>query len=172
MFRIIGFLLILIATTLAGFVYGETFKKRSVELKELERALLQLENEIVYTHTTLPEAFYKVASKSKEVFKNFFSDISKLLNDNKVESVYEAFLKAIDDNRDNLNLIEEDKGIILDFAKSLGESDIEGQRNIFSLAIHNIKRNIDVAEERSKKNTKMYRYLGLCTGAMIIILLI
>lgn len=172
MIRTFGFLLILLSTSLAGFVFGESFKKRGMQLKEMERALIQLQNEILYTHTALPEAFYKIGDKSKDPMKNIFEDIAKSLDFSQVESVYFAFNNALNKNKEDLNLEKEDISILLDLAKSLGESDIEGHKKIFAMTLNNIRENISIAEEKMKKNTKMYRYLGVCAGAMIIILLI
>jgi stage III sporulation protein AB len=60
----------------------------------------------------------------------------------------------------------------LDLAKSLGESDIDGQVNIFLFTINNLKKVISDAEISMKKNVKMFRYLGFSIGAMIVIMLI
>ena len=43
---------------------------------------------------------------------------------------------------------------------------------MFDLVIANLKLNIKDAEVIAKKNTKLYRYLGVCIGAMIVIFLL
>ncbi len=172
MIKTFGLLIILFTSSLAGFIYGESFKKRCIQLKEMERCLVQLQNEILYTFTPLPEALYKVAIRSKEPLKSIFMNISELLSSNEVNSVFEAFIQVFEKNEGKLNMTDEDKGIIFDLAKSLGESDIEAHKKIFSLSIDSIKTNIKDAEEKTAKNTKMYRYLGVCIGGIIVILLI
>lgn len=172
MIRIISCFIILAASTLGGFVYAEGFKKRVKHLNEFERALSQLQNEIEYTHTPLPEAFESVAEKSKSPIKEIFLRVSKLLYGNEVDSVYEAFEESLLNEINTVNLNGEDINVILDLSKSLGESDIEGHRKIFSLLKTNLKKRINIAEDLMNKNLKLYRYLGFSIGAMVVIVLL
>lgn len=170
MIKIIGCLLILGASTIAGFIFSESFKKRLKQLNEIERAIGQLENEIEYTYTPLPEALDNVAQISELPISNVFSRASKLLYANNVETVYEAFDICFKEVTVDLN--SDDINVVLDLSKSLGNSDIEGHKKIFSLARDNLKKRIALAEEAMSKNVKMYRYLGFSIGAVIVIVLV
>ena len=64
----------------------------------------------------------------------------------------------------------EDISAILDLSKTLGESDIEGQKRMFSLTLDNIKNQIEVSKIAMNKNLKMYRCLGFSLGAVIVII--
>lgn len=170
MIKIIGCLLILSASTIAGFIFSESFKKRLKQLNEIERAIGQLENEIEYTYTPLPEALENVAQKSEFPISNVFSRASKLLYSNNVETVYDAFYECFKEEAVDLN--SDDINVVLDLSKSLGNSDIEGHKKIFSLTRGNLKKRIALAEEAMSKNVKMYRYLGFSIGAVIVIVLV
>jgi stage III sporulation protein AB len=172
MIKIIGCAVILGASTMAGYIYSERLKYRVVQLNEIQRAVYQLQNEIKYVHALLPDAFKSVASKSREPIKELFNKTSELLSDNEYENVYEAMNSAMNLIKSKLNLTFEDINVILDLSKTLGESDIEGQNNIFSLTIENLKKQIKISEEFMNKNIKMYRYLGFSFGAMLVIALI
>ena len=171
MLKLIGSILIIAASTIGGFIYAQSFISRVKELNEIERCIYQLQNEIVYTHTPLPEALINVAIKAKEPIADIFNKTSKKLSSNMYDNVYEAFKNTFKESTD-LNLKNEDINLILDLSKSLGESDINGQINIFSLTMENLKKIIAEAEITMKKNVKMYRYLGFGIGAMIVIMLI
>lgn len=164
--------MILGASTAIGYIYSERLKKRTKELKELERCIIQLQNEIVYTHTPLPEASLNVAQKSFGCVKNIFKKVSDLLALNKVDSVYEAFSIVINDEKESLSLKDEDLYILLDMAKTLGESDIQGQKKMFLLTLNNFKGQIKISETLMNSNVKMYRCLGFALGAMTVIVLI
>lgn len=170
--KIIGCTLIFIGSSLIGFFYGENFKKRFSQLKEFEQALYQLKSEIVYTHNSLPNIFNNVTLKCSDPIKSIFIKVSDLLYENEVESVYEAFTEAFEFNKEKLNLKRRDIDIILNLSKSLGESDIEGQKNILTLTLKDIKKQIDSAELAMNKNVKMYRYLGFSFGAILIIIIL
>lgn len=172
MIKIIGCAVILGASSMAGFIYSERLKYRVFQLNEIHRAIYQLQNEITYVHALLPDAFMSVASKSKEPIKELFNKTSELLINNEYENVYEAMNTAINAIKTRLYLNSDDINVILDLSKTLGESDIDGQNNIFSLTIANLKKQIRISEDFMRKNIKMYRYLGFYFGAMLVIALI
>ena len=89
-----------------------------------------------------------------------------------MDTVYEAFKNVIEKQKDNLSLKKEDTTVILDLAKTLGESDIGGQQRMFSLTLENLKKQIKNSESLMNKNVKMYRYLGFSLGAMLAIILV
>lgn len=172
MLKFLGCIMILAASSGIGFVYSEKFKKRTRQLEELQRCIYQLQNEIVYTHTPLPEAIEDIAKKSIYPIKKIFQEVSFLLFENKVNNVHEAFRNVLNQRKDILNLKRDDMNILLDLSKSLGESDIEGQQRIFQLTLENLKKRIKDSEILMSKNVKMYRYLGFSLGAIIVIVLI
>ena len=170
--KLIGCILILSTSTAAGFLYSDSFKNRVSQLNEIQRCLHQLQNEILYTYTPLTESFFNVANKSKYPVRYIFEQASDSLITNKANSVYEAMKDAIDNNINKINIKKEDYEIILDLSKSLGESDINGQKSVFNLTIDNIKKQINEADEIMKKNVKLFRYLGFTMGAMLVILIV
>lgn len=172
MLKTIACFIILATTTCGGFVFAEAFKKRTKQLTELQMALHHLSNEIEFTHTPLPVAFNNIALKSEEPVRSVLIKVSELLIENTVENVYEAFSISLKAYKNKIELKKEDEAVLLDFAKGLGESDLQGQKKLFALAMENLKKQISMADLSMNKNVKMYRYLGFSLGAMIVILLI
>ncbi|WP_446899353.1 stage III sporulation protein SpoIIIAB [Clostridium sp. LBM24168] len=172
MIKLLGCIMIICSTTAFGFNCGEKLKKRTNQLRQIRRCIYEIQSQIVYTHTTLPEAIASSSLKVEEPISTLFMEISRILNENRVDNVYEAFKYVFFNRRDILSLKNEDIDIILDFSKSLGESDIDGQKGVFYLVIESLKKQIDGSEIILKKNMKMYRFLGFSAGAVVIILLI
>ena len=172
MIRILACILIIAACSMIGLIYAEELKKRSFQLREFQSALLQLQNEIIFTHTPLPEAFIKLAEKSKNPISKVFRNIGNMLLSNKVDNVFQAFSESFKGEEKEINLSKNDIDIILDMAKALGESDIDGHKKIFLLADNNLKNKIEEADCLVAKNAKLYRYLGFSFGAVVAILLI
>ncbi|EPS46495.1 stage III sporulation protein SpoAB, partial [Clostridium botulinum CFSAN002369] len=54
----------------------------------------------------------------------------------------------------------------------LGQWDPKGHENIIELALYNLKKQSDRAEESMIKNMKMYKYLGFSIGAVLVIIFI
>lgn len=163
---------IFICVTYFGFYYGEKFKDRDIQLKEIIKLIILLNNEILYNATPLPEAFKNISTKTIEPFRELLKDISYSLTDGNAEGVYSCIKENAGKYKDKISLQETDKRILKDFLKSLGESGVYGQEKIFNLTLNGLKINSKEAEENSKKNTKMYRVIGACIGAMIAIFII
>lgn len=172
MIKGILFLGIFICSTYLGFSIGDNFRKRYESLKTFEKALILMQNQILYVYTPLPEVFEIITNKIDGVWRDIFNNISELLMNNFVDDVYRAFEGSINKYKDKLYLKNEDILLILDFSKSLGESGVYGQEQIFNLTINNIKNHLEEAKDLKDKNCKMYRYLGACLGAVIVIFLI
>ena len=86
--------------------------------------------------------------------------------------LYKAFKEAYLKREEEFYFSKEDKHVLKDFFKSLGSTYVYGQEKVFNLALENLKINLSEALELSKKNTKMYRYFGVCIGAMLLIFII
>lgn len=170
--KLLGCILIVAGSSLIGFYLGENLKKRLFQLKELEQGIYQLQSELVYTHSTLPEILQNISRKCTKPISHIFSGVADLLYENKADSVQDGFEKVIKVKRELLNLKQQDIDILRDLSKSLGESDIEGQKNIINLTIKNVRNQIDDAEIAMKNNLKMYRYLGFSFGAIVVIMIL
>lgn len=170
--KILGCAFILIGCSLIGYIYGEILKNRVIQLRQIEQALYQIENEIVYTRTSLPDVFDHIGEKCSKPINDIFFQTSNLLKKNEVDSVYEALKKTFKINEEIVSLKKDDINILLDMSKTLGISDIEGQKSILSLTINNLKKQIVDAELLMKKNIKMYRYLGFSFGAILVIMIL
>lgn len=172
MFKILLLIIIVIICALLGYIYGENFNKRFVQLKELLRIIINLQNEILFCYTPLPECFKKISSNAMEPLNKVFYDIGNKLENNQVDNVYIAVSESINENKKNMNLTDEDYNILLDLGKSLGDTNIDGHLNIFELTKDGLKRQVSLADEECRKNRKLYRYLGVSLGFMIAIFLV
>lgn len=172
MIKVLGLVLIIASSTILGFCYGEKFKKRVKELKDLQRGIYILKNEINFTRSLLPDALKKVHEKCNGVVGDIFLEASELMDTNEEKDVNSCFSQCIAVKKEQLSLTKEDIGIFLDFTKSLGEMDIEGHNEMLALTLENLSKAIENAEYNIDKNVKMYRYLGFSIGAMVGIILI
>lgn len=170
--KVICSLVIIISCTLLGVKYGENLRKRVEELNSLLQAVNLMKVHIQYTFTPIPEILEDIANKSNEPLASLFRNISEILFQNAVDSVHEAFTEELSKENHELHLKNDDKSILLDLAKSLGDTDVEGQNNVLSLIEMKLKKQIKSAEIELDKNLKVYRYLGFSIGATIVILIV
>lgn len=171
MFKIGAIVIIFFACIYIGFYYGENFKRRHRNLNDILNSLLILNNEVIYGNTPLPEALKYLSQKASYPLSELISNVSNKLKNGDSQSVHHAFKEEYGKIKDEFFIIDEDKKILSDFTRALGESGVYGQDKIFNLTIENIKINTKKSEAIASKNTKMYRSLGVCIGAMIAVVL-
>ncbi|MDV3428649.1 MAG: stage III sporulation protein AB [Bacillota bacterium] len=171
-FKILGSVMIITASTYTGFYLGSKLIKRINELTELERLGTLLENEIVYSHTPLPQAIFSISSRQGNNIEKLFYKMYEKLSMNETDSIFDAVNLAVNENLRQLCTEKDDLKILLDLAKSLGDYDIEGYKKVFALYKIGIKNKISEAESKKNKNIKMYRYLGFSIGAAAVIMII
>ena len=172
MIKLIGCGLIIGASSLVGFIFAEDLKRRVIQLRELQSAIVQLQNYMIFVHSTLPEAFKRISERCTEPINSLFAEVGDKLANNEVDNVYEAVSIAINHVPKSFKLKKEDRDILLDLARGLEETDLEGHKKIFLLVDENLRKNIEDADCQMSKNVKMYRYLGFSFGAVVAILLV
>ncbi len=170
--KLISALLIFLTSSTIGYLYGKTFSSRLENLIYFEQCIKMLETEIVYGATPLPEALSNVSKKGKSKVSYIFEEIKSDLLLNKREGVYYSFLSVEDKLYEDFHLIKEDVEIFLALGRVLGTSDRTDQQKNFILILNQIAAQILEARIERNKNEKLYRSLGVITGAGIIILLI
>lgn len=163
---------IFLVFVIIGYLYGEIYRKRPIDLKEWNKAVLYLQSEIIYNNTPIPIALSNVAMKMNDTIRRLFLCLSNNLKNNNIDSLSSEFHRVYIEYKNDFYLAEEDEVVIGDFFKGIQESSSYGINKVFELTLENLKINIVDSEELSKKNTKLYRNLGLCIGAMISILII
>ncbi|MEG1481619.1 stage III sporulation protein AB [Clostridium sp.] len=172
MFKFIILLMIFLCFCYIGYSYGDKFGKRHKRLKDILKSIILLQNEVIYNLAPLPEALFSIGAKSKMPLSKLFVNVADILLKGDGENVYEAFKAEYIKEKELYYLLEEDERVLGDFLRSLGELGVYGQDKMFDLVFANLNINIKEAEIISKKNTKLYRYLGVCIGAMIVIFLL
>jgi stage III sporulation protein AB len=172
MIKLLGSIIILFTSSIIGFILSANLKKRASELREIQSSTLLLQNEIMFTFTALPEAFLKISQHSKGIISKLYLNIGDKLLNNVVDSVFDAFTETFNELKDDMNLKSSDINVLLDFAKGLGKSDIDGQKKIFSLLDNNLRNCIEEADCHIMKNSKLYKTLGFSFGAIVVIMLI
>ncbi len=170
--KLIGGILIIVASGAFGIGMGNKYGGRPKELKRLRILLQMLETEIIYGATPLPFALANVASKADNSLSHFFQDIAEGLIRGSFYSVKEAWDKAVDTSLQDTYLGASDKELLKSFGGILGASDSNDQQKHFKLFYKQLEQQEDLAEEDRRKNEKMYRSLGFLFGIVVFIVLV
>ena len=156
---------IIIICTYIGILKSKTYENRVIELNMFQNALIMFKTEIEFTYEPLKSIFSDI---SKVIYENKENIFLNTINKNK--NIYEAWSESINDIKNNL--LDEDKEIIRMLGQLLGKTDIKGQVNEILLTQNLIEKQIEKAEYEKNKNMKLYKTMGIVLGLGICILLI
>lgn len=164
--KIIIYSCIFLSCATIGLLISKKYEERVVQLKEFKNALNMFKTKIKFTYEPIPEIFEEISKQ----FQTNTGRIFKLASCNmEVLAAGEAWNMAVDTNILCIN--DEDKSILKNLSKLLGQTDIEGQINQIDLTNQFLNEQIEKAEKERLKNEKMYRTLGMVIGLAIVIIL-
>lgn len=170
--KLLGSLVVIASTTVIGFVYSRVYSERVKQLRDMQYALNMLESEIIYSSTPLIEALSSVGEKCSNTINNLLLSIADILKNKKCENIIDAYFEASIINKSSLYFEDEEINLIGSFIQSIGSSDLENQKKNFNITVKKLEGFEKKAEETRAKNEKLYRYLGLCAGVLIVIILV
>ena len=167
--KYIFLLVIFLSSSKIGKMLAQRYYYRVQELEELKNALNLFKTKIKFTYETIPEIFEEISNNITKNISNIFQSTVKGLKD---FSISQAWEQAIESEKKNTNLNEEDIRVIKLLSKQLGITDIEGQISQIEITEHFLDTQIKQAQQEKEKNQKLYQKLGTTMGLVIVILLI
>ena len=170
MIKLIGAIIIIVATTWTGFEASRNFSERPKQLRALRSALQSLEAEIMYSHTPLHEAARRLAAQLSKPLSTFFDSFAKKLTDTET-TVKEAWENSLKEVWKSTALKQGEFEIMKQFGETLGRHDRFSQQKHIMLTLSHLEREEVDAIDRQAKYEKMVKSLGFLSGLLLIILL-
>lgn len=171
--KIIGSMLLITSTSLYGFSLGNAYVTRIRNLKELHKSMILLDGELTYNKTPLRMAMRKMAARTESVYKEFFDDIAKIMEEDYSMDVGEAWEQAVCHIiTEKYCFQEKDKRKLKEFGKSIGNRDADTRKASFENYF--LELNIDIEESVKEKDNRVmiYRTMGIMAGMFISIIIV
>lgn len=167
----IGALLLLCATTWVGFEIAKKLNDRPKQIRQLKNALQILEAEILYSQSPIIEACDNLSKQLPEpmcwLFKGVSDDLGK-----RTGHLYDIWKKNLDAFWPLVSLGNNEKEILAQFGRTLGQHDFTQQQKHIHLALTHLERELQEAQDYQQRYSKMVKSLGFLTGLLVILLLI
>lgn len=167
----LGALLFIGTTTWIGFEWSNELTKRPQHIRQLKNALQILEAEILYSQSPLQEAFDIISKQVPEPARSFFANLSDRMTQQTTQ-----FMSIWDEQVDvfikQSSLGNEEKEIMKQFGRTLGQHDFHQQQKHIHLTISHLDREMADARDHSLRYGKMAKSLGFLCGLFIVLLLI
>lgn len=171
MIRWIGALLLMAGAAGLGLGAAAQLRTRVASLRSLVGALGQLERELTFRLTPMPELMERLARQSQGPAAYLFAHCRDHLWELGEKSFGQLWREALDGEPDLL-LDERESQILLELGEVLGRYDVEGQSGALRNSVLELGRCLAGAEEEQRRLGRVYTTLGLGSGAMLVILLL
>lgn len=168
--KLLGALLVILASTAAGWQWGLMLRKRRKNLADMRQLFQWLETEIGYNLFPLREAFSRIDQRLHGEISTFTTAFIRCLGASEGLTAGEAWQETIRTCREKLVLAEPDWTILEDLGCNLGTTDRNHQLKAIRESIERIKIQEATAGEQVAKNEKLYRYLGMAAGTLVVLL--
>lgn len=170
MLRLAGALLLAIGPTVVGFHAADRLRRRPRRLRELAAALEQMEREIAYRLTPLPELFSSLSQEYGGPVGELFAQCARAMDGLGQHSMAQIWREALS----GAALDVEGRGLraLEELGEVLGRYDGEAVRCALKRACAELSAAADEAEREWERKGRMNQVLGLTAGALLVILLI
>ena len=153
--------------TALGIIKSKKYESREYILREAIMLFKGIKNEINYTLTPIPNAIEVVRQGMKTHLRDVMGAVSfELLQYNVNDQSITSEIEALGE------LTPYDRQVITNGIISLGKTDVEGQMGAINMTCVTLENQLQDSIEEKKKNSKLYKTVGLATGLMIAIVFI
>ncbi len=169
MLKIIGAVLIIIASASIGRLFAAKLHQRQICLSQLQQGLLALEREVGFAATPLPQALAQAALAANHGGVVFTAAADLLVNGEGL-SAAEAFEQSIAESQ--LAISKEDRQILADLSAGLGLSDCDDQLKKIELIRLRLQSAETEAKEQYASWGKIWKNIGWSVGAVLVLMFI
>lgn len=171
-FKLVGALLIIIAGAYGGFQMAQRCNERPRQIRQIIGCMVSLKSSITYFSMPLSSALVKCTGGIEGVVADFFHKISSLIEGNHCLKPLDAIKHTLSSQLPGFYLEANEKEILESWGANLGNTGMNEQEKYFDLVISQLLAVEQEAINLREKNVRMYRYLGVCGGVAVAILLL
>ncbi len=169
--KILGSVLVIIASSAVGYYISFTKRKRVADIEDFISAFIFFRNEVEYSSQILSKVFKQTSKVISKRVAIFFNETGVLIEENKI-SASDTWKMIVKKNHERLYLDNTDIDILYEFGEKLGVSYIEGHLSNITLIIEKLKIQLERAKAEYNRNGKMFRILGIISGITLVIVLV
>ncbi|HJA67524.1 MAG TPA: stage III sporulation protein AB [Candidatus Mediterraneibacter cottocaccae] len=160
--KVMGSILIIAATSGAGYVYGQELKQYLEKLLYLRYVTGLIRGEMEYTCAPLPEVFAAVAARVREPYRTWLRETARETGERSEAGFSRIWNRCVDRYLDMLGLKTEHSILLKELGTFLGQVDAETADRSLQLYINRM----DLAIENVRENLASRKRIGNCLGVM------
>ncbi|MPN27806.1 Stage III sporulation protein AB [bioreactor metagenome] len=169
--KIIGAGIVIITGTSIGFMLASRCSERPRQIRQIISCIGSLKTYIGYVSLPLAEALHNCTNGTYGAVNDLFQKMALILNDNGWMTPQEALNQAVSETN-MLALERPELEILSALGANLGSTSRDEQKTYLVMVQEQLAKIEQDAIRLRDQNSKMYRYLGVCSGLAIVIVLI
>lgn len=170
MMKLLGAALLLMSCTAIGFRIARDYRERPRQIRILMQALRLLKQEIEFSVTPLPQALSRVALRTAPPVSKLMEAIASNLGESDI-SVADAFASSLQEVKAYTAFRAPDMEVLQEFGETLGTSDRVHQSQHFAAVLTQLESLEHEAQDAQRRNERLWQYLGVLTGLLLLVLL-
>ncbi len=170
--KLVGSILVVLSTSIAGIMYGKQLNEYIDILVELQRILQLIQGEMHYTTAPLGNVFHDLSRKVREPYKSWLQAISaetELREENQFEKIW---IKCVERYLKPLHLKERHYTKIEEYGFYLGQMDHHTFEKTGQLYIEQIDYEIKKMRTAVDSKKRIANCIGVMSGIFIVIMLL
>ena len=169
--KIMGGLLVIGSACFFAQETNDIMNLRVKQLTQLYGILRQLESELRYLNSTLPECFINLSKSVEYPFDIWFCDMCSSMDKPDKKDFSQIWCEHLNILADNSALFPEDVDILLSFRDKLSGYDVEASVKAIDFGIEQIEERRKKVKEEINEKKKMVISLSLFVGLITVIML-
>ncbi len=170
--KLAGSILIVAAGAWTGFAVAGRYCERPRQIGQLIGCLTALQNYVNYASIPLPEALVNCGSQVDGPVRELFHHTARTLTACGWQSPRQALAGALEAQASRLALGDPEREVLLQLGANLGCTDRSEQHKYLAMVLDQLGQLEQESRRARDQNAKMYRYLGICGGLAVVILLV
>lgn len=170
MVKYIGMGLVIFGCTAMGISAGNEMEGRIRDIRELLKLLELLEGEIGYANAVLSEGFRHAARRMKKPYAVFLENMAEHMDELRGDTLGSIFAQHVREDLQHTALVPGDKEGLACFGEQLGNLDVRMQLAAIALYKEQLSQSCVQAQEAWRRDSRLYRCLGLMGGLFCAIL--
>lgn len=172
MFKLAGIILLMTGCVGLGIDKVKDEKRRIVELRQIKRIILRIQNEMVYGKRTLPEICFLLGQCMEEPYQDIFRTLYQRQKENSGYVLEKLWKEQMEEGMKELPLRGEEKDILRRLPEHLGIQDEAMQAADIGQSMDILEERIKQAEAEYGNKARVIMSVSVMAGLFISILLL
>lgn len=170
--KLLGSVLVILATSMAGVMYGLELHDYVKKLSDIRRILQMIQGEIHYTSAPLGNVFYDLSRKVCEPYKSWLQEISRETELREEDHFENIWNKCVEQQLKSLHLKQSHLAKVKEFGRYFGRMDYKTLEQTGTSYLDEFNYEIQKLRDAVESKKRIANCIGIMSGIFIVILLL